>query len=173
MTTHKQRDLRPEAALAELRQGIDEVKAAIIRTTEAPVPFDEAAARLRHHLDRIAEGGGFLTAALTRMLCGAAPPNQRDLGRALPATSGDMLPGFLVALFRDRIEAWATDALRANDAGTGLAADKREERLAELRAALRGLELDEERLILAAEADGVTLDRRPDCDLEVFLTTFE
>jgi hypothetical protein len=159
--------------LDELREAIATTKAKQAALRNAPVPFSEAAAALEAGLDQLA---GYYDpdpglAEFTRPGGGA---DLETLRLVLPDARFDPASaiGLVVALHRGPLLAFLQRRLQALYSATpelalavplaGRSAEGRR-----LRDTLRALELDEERLIVAAEGRGQTIDRRADVDPSV------
>ena len=153
-----------EAIRAELA-GIDKEAAEL---ASARVSRDEAIARIDAALADCAAGWKLEAKANAFTL--ASPPVQPR--RAIVPTAAhdvvDQVASFLAAIFGPQIR----EAMIAHlPADPGLSKAERAERLRVLAERRRELERREELLILEAEANGVTIDRRGDLSPDVYLAT--
>lgn len=157
-------------ALAAVRAERAEALAQQATVRSKPAPLEEGMARLRGLLDQSERN---VDLAAHRFLGPDAPKaNVQSLfvkGRA------DLHPkAFSEAvhrlLNRQQIEARFEAAMRAALEGQEtIGSESRSSQLAEIDARLRALEIEEERIVCALEAEGVDVLRRPDADPAVVL----
>lgn len=156
------------AEVARIRAGIAGLKQDIRRLDNAPMPLEEAKRRVDKELDRMA--GGFGLPARTEH---AFSPSGNWLERlfrqrdscvpGLDSVEIDLGPA-LAALFPDLLRE-RLHALLERQAATmapGPAPEERRKRRADLEQRLFEAELEEERLIERAGAEGIEIHRRAD-----------
>ena len=153
--------------LATIRAAIEEKKAELARIARAAVPEVEALARLDVYLE--AQAARFDTPRIG-FLTGPHGLGGADIG----VIGG--IEAALATICRDAMRAELARRVGLLYAENGMGADAvatadRPRLLDEARTALRALEIDEERLIMQAEAAGLDVDRREDADPAVVLET--
>jgi hypothetical protein len=155
--------------LAELRAEIARVRDEIAALERAPLTLAEATAQLHARIDALAAEAPLATLVAPFRVPGAPgatllpAPESRDFVPTVCALVGDVMKAELG-------EALAA-TYRTADGPTPVPLAERAPRRQALRARLRVLEVEEERVILAAEAVGLAPLRREDADPDVVLTT--
>jgi hypothetical protein len=152
-----------------LRGQIEQAKAALAAAEVAPVSMDEAVTRFREYLDELA--APLSASEFARILFGAAPLDPMSRALLLPPQEPG-LRALVVALLRDRLEAWGLDALKRHQPPGSVTPNARATEVSRLRDEVHRLEVAEEIAILQAEGAGLDIERREDCNVDVFLSTF-
>jgi hypothetical protein len=158
-----------DARLAKLRADIARVREELTVLDRAPLPLTEATAQLHARIDALATEAPLATLVAPFRTAGAAgerilpPPESRDFTPTLCALLGDVL--------KVKLGATLAASYRTADGPTPVPLADRAPRRQALRERLRVLEVEEERVILAAEAVGLAPLRREDADVDVVLTT--
>lgn len=168
-------------ALARIRSEIDEVDAAWRAAEAAPRPQADALAALHADIDSLAATGeprvdlrrrvgSPIDIAKTFQM--AIHSGSAEAGIS-PSLVGDGGTSFLVWLLRDEIKAKLGALIEQADDTDALADDEREKRFGELSSRKLDLERQEEAQIVAAEAAGLSIPRRPDADPRAVLEISE
>jgi hypothetical protein len=154
--------------LAELRARIAALQAEIERVEQAPIPRDEAVARVPMLVDGLAQRWTPVVSDLMR----PAMPSVETIFQG--ATSDPWtLGGVLAKVARDGLVAVLTQELEAlylDIAGSCIPSAERPARLRELRAELLENETTEETVIVEAARAGIKLNRRGDADPRAVLS---
>ncbi len=169
----------PQKRLDDLRAELAELKTSAAEVERPLLPLPDVAPRCDALLSHLAAMGvGSLgVAALASRASFTGPLIQTPRGNLGPVSHEDLahlhnsVVGLLVALhpsqFRELLDAALDRAYAAQPPGLPLEARATE--LARLAARGRELEIEEERLIRAAEAEGIALERRADASPEIVL----
>lgn len=176
----KARDLRAE--VDRIRAEITEISTAWEETEAAPRPSADAIAALNDDIDAIAARGRPAVDLRRR----SGPPvrlmerefllNIRAGGaeaNVAPGLIGDGGAAFLVWLLRNEIKERIAALVGDKDTPGALSDEAREARFSELSARRLELERLEEATIVAAEAEGMFIPRRSDCDPRAILEIVE
>lgn len=135
-------------------------------TLDARLPREEAAARIPGVVHNLA--ARFDSAILGANLAGLRDPTDL-IGRWLTLRHDVEFGPLLAWLFQDQLAQRLGEVLAQADYIPGPPLEERPRRLAELAAQLRELEIEEERLVEAAESAGLEVFRRRDVDWGIVL----
>ena len=158
--------------LTALRDTIAALKGDIARVEQAPIPFDEAAARLAPLVDALA-------ARWTPIVSDLAHPAMPSVEGILQAAASDAwtLSGVIASISREGMIGALTASLSSHYAGVDAASciplAERTARLEELNTKRFAAECAEERLICDARRAGMLLDRRGDADPRAVLSVLD
>jgi hypothetical protein len=145
----------PAQRIEELRARIRNLSAELDRTQRLVVPLEAALSRARAAIDAAQQG---VMLELGQLVAPGGGP-RLDLGQQLR----ERPTGVLALLCGDALTAVIEQRLRRfYEAGPGIDAATRQQRVAELEAEIEAAEIAEERLIRAAEERGEEIDRRGD-----------
>lgn len=157
------------AEVARVRAGIADLKQAIRRLDSAPMPLEEAKRRVDEALDRMADKYD-LQGRIGRAFSPTGHPPAGELFRQwdslVPGNDSAVtdLGPVLAALFHDLIRERLHGLLEKQAATmeAGPAPEERRKQRADLERRLFEAEVEEERLIERAEAEGIEIYRRAD-----------
>lgn len=163
-------------AVEAIRTEIADLKASISTVETAPRPSAETKAAARQMVEALAESGRPDLAPSVQHAEAPRWPTtlcENFAGRPLldlEAARQFDTPGLLAWLLKDRLIAALDAEIDAlTDDAAAIATADRPKRVAELKAQALDAELREEAFIVAAEHQGVTIDRRHDIDPRAFL----
>jgi hypothetical protein len=152
-----------EAAVGRIRREIYRLTAEAQTIRNAPLPPAEIRAALTRAIDLLAEQG----APTLDLNAGRAAINWPDAHAYAPGAPPLSATKLVAWLFRDELVAAITEGIDETAPGIPLAG--RDQRIAEIARSVRVLEFEEETLVEAASAEGITIDRRGGLPVEVIL----
>jgi hypothetical protein len=166
--------------LETLRADIEKAQCAIDATEAAPKPVDEAIEAIMAAYDRNLETS-FGASAIYELLfeqdplAGPAPFSIDHSYVELQQQPGKSTQILFALMGRAAVEAQARHVLSQHAArfGPGLPAEQRAAQRAELKAKLRKLEFDEEKLIISLESSGDFVPRRREADPKIILEVWK
>lgn len=154
--------------LAEIRTQIAEVKSSLARLQTASLPMADVEARVSDTVDHWASR--FDADYLGRAF--ASPGEVVTPDEIERACAGEAAKGAIFAAWSDPagLKAKLLNAARPYAAGKdSIAQDDRPSYQRKMESTLYDLEVEEEKLVSALEADGIEIYRRPDCDPAIAL----